>query len=93
MGANEEKFGWPGQRVLAAGASLAYPKTRVGNTLTKTVSSNTTTYAWDYENRLTSVTLGGWPAFAVEFRVPHCSGFLERWASAVCAGAYARRAV
>jgi YD repeat-containing protein len=28
-----------------------------GNTLTKVVSSNTTTYAWDYENRLTSVTL------------------------------------
>lgn len=30
-----------------------------GNTLTKVVSSNTTTYAWDYENRLTSVTLPG----------------------------------
>jgi len=30
-----------------------------GNTLTKTVGSNTTSYAWDYENRLTSVTLPG----------------------------------
>jgi RHS repeat-associated protein len=30
-----------------------------GNTLTKTVGSNTTTYAWDYENRLTSATLPG----------------------------------
>jgi RHS repeat-associated protein len=30
-----------------------------GNTLTKVVSSNTTTYAWDYENRLTSVMLPG----------------------------------
>jgi RHS repeat-associated protein len=28
-----------------------------GNTQTKVVGSNTTTYAWDYENRLTSVTL------------------------------------
>src|SRR5438874_4504501 len=30
-----------------------------GNTLTKVVGSNTTTYAWDFENRLTSVTLPG----------------------------------
>lgn len=30
-----------------------------GNTLTKTVGSNTTSYTWDYENRLTSVTLPG----------------------------------
>lgn len=28
-----------------------------GNTLTKANSSGTTTYAWDFENRLTSVTL------------------------------------
>jgi len=27
-----------------------------GNTTTKTDSSGTTTYAWDFENRLTSVT-------------------------------------
>jgi RHS repeat-associated protein len=30
-----------------------------GNTLTKTVGSNTTSYTWDFENRLTSVTLPG----------------------------------
>jgi RHS repeat-associated protein len=30
-----------------------------GNTLTSVAGSNTTTYAWDYENRLTSVTLPG----------------------------------
>src|SRR3989440_7901979 len=30
-----------------------------GNTLTKVVGSNTTSYAWDFENRLTSVTLPG----------------------------------
>src|SRR3989475_10389981 len=30
-----------------------------GNTLTKVSGSSTTTYAWDFENRLTSVTLPG----------------------------------
>jgi type VI secretion system secreted protein VgrG len=30
-----------------------------GNSLTKVVGSNTTSYAWDFENRLTSVTLPG----------------------------------
>jgi len=30
-----------------------------GNTQTKVVGSNTTTYAWDYENRMASVTLPG----------------------------------
>jgi RHS repeat-associated protein len=30
-----------------------------GNTQTKVVGSNTTSYAWDFENRLTSVTLPG----------------------------------
>ncbi len=30
-----------------------------GNLLTKVVGSNTTTYAWDFENRMTSVTLPG----------------------------------
>lgn len=28
-----------------------------GNSTTKTDSSGTTTYSWDYDNRLTSVTL------------------------------------
>ncbi len=30
-----------------------------GNTLTSVTGSNTTTYAWDFENRLTSVTPPG----------------------------------
>jgi|SRR5579859_709016 len=30
-----------------------------GNTQTKVVGSNTTAYAWDFENRLSSVTLPG----------------------------------
>jgi RHS repeat-associated protein len=30
-----------------------------GNTLTKVVGSNTTSFAWDYENRMSSVTLPG----------------------------------
>jgi RHS repeat-associated protein len=30
-----------------------------GNTLTSVTGSNTTTYAWDFENRMTSVTLPG----------------------------------
>jgi YD repeat-containing protein len=30
-----------------------------GNTLTKVVGSNTTQYFWDYENRMSSVTLPG----------------------------------
>src|SRR5207244_3510582 len=30
-----------------------------GNTLTSVTGSNTTSYAWDFENRLTSVTLPG----------------------------------
>jgi len=40
-----------------------------GNTLTKVVGSNTTTYAWDFENRLMSVTLpgsGGTVSFAYD---------------------------
>jgi hypothetical protein len=30
-----------------------------GNTLTKVVGPNTTSYAWDFENRMSSVTLPG----------------------------------
>src|SRR5579863_5879645 len=42
---------------LTASSNASYTYDSNGNTLTKVVSSNTTTYAWDYENRLTSVTL------------------------------------
>jgi RHS repeat-associated protein len=44
---------------LTANSNASYTYDSNGNTLTKVVSSNTTTYAWDYENRLTSVTLPG----------------------------------
>ncbi len=42
---------------MTANSNASYTYDSNGNTLTKTVGSNTTTYAWDYENRLTSVTL------------------------------------
>ncbi len=44
---------------MTANSNASYTYDSNGNTLTKVVSSNTTTYAWDYENRLTSVTLPG----------------------------------
>ncbi len=44
---------------LTATSNASYTYDSNGNTLAKTVGSNTTTYAWDYENRLTSVTLPG----------------------------------
>ncbi len=39
------------------GTGYAYDSN--GNTLTSVTGSNTTTYAWDFENRMTSVTLPG----------------------------------
>ena len=42
---------------MTANSNASYTYDNNGNTLTKVVSSNTTTYAWDYENRLASVTL------------------------------------
>jgi RHS repeat-associated protein len=44
---------------LTATSNATYTYDSDGNTLTKTVGSNTTTYAWDFENRLTSVILPG----------------------------------
>jgi RHS repeat-associated protein len=44
---------------LTATSNASYTYDSNGNTLTKTLGSNTTTYAWDFENRLTSVTLPG----------------------------------
>jgi len=44
---------------MTATSSATYTYDNNGNTLTKVVGSNTTTYAWDIENRLTSVTLPG----------------------------------
>jgi RHS repeat-associated protein len=44
---------------LTATSSATYSYDNNGNTLTSVTGSNTTTYAWDFENRLTSVTLPG----------------------------------
>ncbi|MGB8592983.1 MAG: RHS repeat-associated core domain-containing protein, partial [Candidatus Acidiferrales bacterium] len=42
---------------LTSDSNASYAYDTNGNTTSKTASSNTTDYAWDYENRLTSVTL------------------------------------
>jgi RHS repeat-associated protein len=44
---------------LTATSNASYTYDSNGNTLTKTVGSNTTSYVWDFENRLTSATLPG----------------------------------
>ena len=44
---------------LTATSNASYTYDLNGNALTKAVGSNTTTYAWDYENRLASVILPG----------------------------------
>jgi RHS repeat-associated protein len=44
---------------LTATPTATYTYDANGNTLTKTDSTGTTTYAWDFENRLTSVALPG----------------------------------
>ena len=44
---------------LTSTPSTNYTYDSNGNTLTKVVGSNTTSYAWDFENRLASVTLPG----------------------------------
>jgi len=44
---------------LTSRPGVSYTFDNNGNTLTKADSTGTTTYAWDFENRLTSVTLPG----------------------------------
>jgi len=44
---------------LTSSSSASYGYDLNGNTLTSVTGSNTTTYTWDFENRLTSVTLPG----------------------------------
>jgi RHS repeat-associated protein len=44
---------------LTSTPNASYTYDSNGNTLTKVVGSNTTTYAWDFENRMTSVALPG----------------------------------
>jgi RHS repeat-associated protein len=54
---------------LTSTPNATYTYDNNGNTLTKVVGSNTTSYAWDFENRLSSVTLpgnGGTVSFAYD---------------------------
>ena len=44
---------------LTSTPNTSYTYDNNGNMLTKVVGSNTTSFTWDYENRLTSVTLPG----------------------------------
>jgi YD repeat-containing protein len=44
---------------MTANSNASYTYDSNGNTPTKTVGSDTTTYSWDYENHLTSVALPG----------------------------------
>jgi len=44
---------------MTANSNASFTYDNNGNTHTKTDSSGTTTYGWDYENRLTTVTLPG----------------------------------
>jgi RHS repeat-associated protein len=44
---------------MTANSNGSYAYDANGNTITKTDSTGATTYAWDFENRLTSVTLPG----------------------------------
>jgi len=44
---------------LTSTPSTTYSYDNNGNTLTKVTSAGTTTYGWDYQNRLTSITLPG----------------------------------
>ena len=52
-------YGYNNSNELTASSNATYTYDNNGNTLTKTDSTGTTTYAWDFENRLASVTLPG----------------------------------
>ena len=62
-------IGRVGSGDLAIRRTTSFTYDHNGNTLTKTDSSGTTQYGWDYENRLTSVTLpngGGMVSFTYD---------------------------
>lgn len=52
-------FGYNSSNELTASPSASYTYDANGNTISKTDSTGTTTYSWDFENRLTSITLPG----------------------------------
>jgi len=57
LGVSPYSYNVSNQLTAKPGATYTYDNN--GNTLTKVDSSGTTTFAWDFENRLTSVTLPG----------------------------------
>ena len=65
LGVSPYSYNVSNQLTSTPGVTYAYDNN--GNTLTKTVGTNTTTYSWDFENRLTSVTLPG-PGGTVSFK-------------------------
>lgn len=52
-------YGYNGSNELTSQTGVTYTYDNNGNQLTKVAGRNTTSYAWDFENRLTSVTLPG----------------------------------
>ena len=57
LGVSPYTYNASNQLTSTPGATYTYDNN--GNTLTKTDANGTTTYVWDFENRLTSVTLPG----------------------------------
>jgi RHS repeat-associated protein len=52
-------YAYNGSNELTSSPTATFTYDNNGNTLTKVDSTGTTSYAWDFENRLTSVTLPG----------------------------------
>jgi RHS repeat-associated protein len=52
-------YSYNSENELTSTSNATYAYDNNGNMLTKTDSTGTTTYAWDFENQLTSVTLPG----------------------------------
>ena len=58
-GSSPPRFTNNSSNELTSTSAASYTYDYIGNTLTKVVGSGTTSYAWDYENRMTTVTLPG----------------------------------
>jgi RHS repeat-associated protein len=56
---NSSGWAYNSSNELTSRPTVTYTYDNNGNTQTKVVGSNTTSYAWDFENRLSSVTLPG----------------------------------